>query len=94
MHPINSFTEIISLSKSQPPINANTDSRLINIAAWDGCASFCATTCKVYPIPTESKPAYKIEGSAELIPAKVNDSYRREVMKFKTEHITNWKKAR
>ena len=65
-----SFKERFSLSTIQPDRTAKTDSKLISNVALVGSVFFCATICKVYAMPLDKTPAYKISHLACHITVK------------------------
>lgn len=60
IQPIYPLKPRFSLKNIIPPNVPNTISDPKIRAACDGIASLCATACKVYAIPTDPKPPYKI----------------------------------
>jgi hypothetical protein len=59
------------------------------ITAWDGLASRCATTWRVYARPTERNPPYNIGQSPSVIPEMEISSKRMAATPLKIPQMAN-----
>ena len=80
-HPINSRLLNFSFKINQPPNTEKTDSRLIINEAIVGLRLRCPKICKVYAIPQEHIPAYRIEIHAVGIVNEINQLFIESVVK-------------
>ena len=92
-HPSSSRELICSPSKTDPAMTANTDSRLISSDAMVGSVNFWATICRVYPIPPETTPQYKMGTAAATMPAQFGFSVKDAITAETTAAVANWMAA-
>ena len=79
-----------SLRIKAPASTANTDSRLISSDATVGSVCFWATIWRVYPMPPDTMPQYRIGIIADVIFSGPGDSMMKAAIHEMTAVVVSW----